>query len=95
MVVVVTMTMVDIFDDVVDGSDDDFLFLAMKTCSSMGWVQPRLTVVVSNKAVTEAKTTLCCAVFSLERTKKWNPKRQGCRKFWQIKLFSLVNIPSI
>ena len=48
------------------------------------WVQHLLTVVVSNKGVTEAKTTLLlCSL--LPQTKKVESKSRGCQFFWQIK----------
>ena len=53
----VTNVMVDIFDAVIDGSDHDFVFLPSRLALA-AWVQHLLTVVVSNKGVTEAKTTL-------------------------------------
>ena len=48
--------LVDIFDDVVNGSDDDFLFC----CQDLQ--QLGAAVVVSDKGVTEAKTTLFCSL---------------------------------
>ena len=64
-----TNLLVDIFDDGVDGCDDDFRDLQQ---DGMG-----AAVVVSNKGVTEAKTTLLCTLLP----GKWNPKRRSCRKF--------------
>ena len=49
---------VDIFDDVFDGSDDDFQFC----CQDLQQQQLGAAVLVSNKGVTAAKTTLFCSL---------------------------------
>ena len=49
--------LVDIFDDVVDGSEDDFQFCCQDLQQQLG-----AAVVVSDKGVTEAKITLFCSL---------------------------------
>ena len=50
---------VDIFDDIFDGSDDDFQFCCQDLQQQQ---QLGAAVVVSDKGVTEAKTTLFCSL---------------------------------